>query len=96
VSTLHQIALVLGVFGVPLALLVAGRRIRRAPMQRQSAFWGAVIGHVVAAIASLGASLMPPIGWQSADTLRGALGVWGLLALPLLGAVFGAFTRSRD
>jgi hypothetical protein len=93
-STLHQIALLLGVFGVPLALLLAGRRLRRASIRRQSAFWGAMIGHIVACIVALTASLIPPIGWLSTDTVRGAAGVWALLALPLLGAMLGAFTRS--
>jgi hypothetical protein len=93
-STLHQIVLLVGVAGVPITLLVAGHRLRRESVRRQRAFWGAIVGHVVACVAALFASLSPPIGWLGTDLLRGALGVWGLVVLPLIGAAFGSFTRS--
>ena len=94
-STLHQLLLVIGLVGVPVALLGAGHRLRRASLRRQHAFWGALIGHLLAGAASLTASLAPPTGWQSTDLLRGALGVWALVALPLIGASIGTFTGSR-
>ncbi len=93
-NTLHQIVLVIGLAGVPIMLLVAGHRLRRASARRQRVFWGALVGHVVACCAALIASLVPPIGWLGTDLLRGAAGVWGLVVLPLIGVAFGSFTRS--
>jgi hypothetical protein len=89
-STLHQVVFVLGLFGVPLALLVAGHRIKRSPRSRQRAFWGGVMGHLVALVLAMYASLAPPIGWLPGDTLRGVLGVWSLVVLPLVGVLVGA------
>jgi hypothetical protein len=92
-STLHQTLLLVGLVGVPLALLMAGHRLRRGSARRRRAFWGALLGHLVACVAALAASLLPPTAWLATDTLRGAAGVWGLVALPLIGAGIGSFTR---
>ena len=94
-STLHQVVLILGLFGVPLALLIAGHRLKRTSQRRQYVFWGCVYGHLVALAVAMYASLSPPIGWLSSDIMRGALGVWGLVLLPLAGALAGA-ARSPD
>jgi hypothetical protein len=94
VSTLHQVIFVLGLFGVPLALLVAGHRLKRKSVRRQHAFWGAVLGHGIACGTALVASLVPPIGWLPTDVVRGAFGLWGLVALPLIGAGLGSLTQS--
>lgn len=95
-SGVQQLALVAGLFGVPLALLIAGHRFRRSSSRRRNMFWGALIGHVLGACLALIASVSPPIGWLSSDVFRGAIGVWGLLALPLVGATLGVITRSGD
>lgn len=89
-STLHQVVLVLGLFGVPLALLIAGHRIKRSTPRKQFVFWGGVWGHLLALALAMYASLSPPIGWLSSDLTRGALGVWSLVLLPLAGALLGA------
>lgn len=94
-SPLHATVLLAGLFGVPLALLVMGHRIRRAAPRRQRMFRGAIVGHGLAVILALYASLVPPIGWRADDLLRGVLGVWSLVLLPAVGAAFTLFT-SRD
>jgi hypothetical protein len=93
-SLLHQVALLAGLVGVPIALLIAGHRVRRSSHRRQRVFWGALVGHVIAGLVALVASVTPPLGWSDTDVVRGAAGVWGLLVLPLMGASIGAFTRS--
>ncbi len=93
-STLQQLVLIIGLAGVPLTLLMAGHRLRRESVRRQHAFWGALVGHVLACVVALVASLVPPIGWLGTDLLRGAGGVWGLVVLPLIGAGIGSLTRS--
>ncbi|MBL8981102.1 MAG: hypothetical protein JNL26_02905 [Gemmatimonadetes bacterium] len=89
-STLHQLLLVVGLFGVPVILLVVAHRIKRRPPRRQRAFWGGVIGHLVAVALAMYASLSPAIGWLPTDTTRGLLGVWSLIALPIVGSILGA------
>lgn len=91
-----QLALVLGLFGIPVALLMAGHRVRRTTRLHQRTFWGAVLGHCVAAVLALAASLVPPTGWTPGDLLRGGLGVWGLLVFPAAGALLARLTSPRD
>lgn len=95
-NSLQQAALLIGLFGVPIALLVFGNRIRRASRRRHRFFWGAVLGHCVASLLALGASLVPPSGWTSTDTVRAVLGVWTLIALPVIGALVAMATTPRD
>ncbi|MBK8250148.1 MAG: hypothetical protein IPK85_22570 [Gemmatimonadetes bacterium] len=95
-SVIHQLLLLVGLFGVPIALLVVGHRIKRESPARQRAFWGAVYGHVAAALLALYASLSPPTGWLPADTVRGALGLWSLVVFPLAGAFLGALRSSPE
>lgn len=89
------LAMLAGAFGVPLGLLWAGHRLRRRPPRWRRAFWGALLGHAVAVPLALGAAMLPPMEWAAADTLRGALGFWALLALPAAGALVGALTPAR-
>lgn len=90
-SPLNQLLLVLGLFIVPLCLLLLGHKVKRAAPRRQRVFWGALAGHVIAGVVALAVSLMPPIGWLPSDVLRGALGVWSLVLLPFAGALIAAF-----
>ncbi len=82
----------LGLFGVPLALLAWGRKVRRLDPRRRRAFWGAVIGHCVAAVFALSLGMIPPEAWTEQETVRGFFGLWGLLLLPLAGGLAGALT----
>jgi hypothetical protein len=95
-STPHQVILLLGLFGVPLALLITGHRLKRGSWRRQHAFWGGVAGHLIALVLATWASLVPPIGWQDHDVVRGALGVWSLVVLPIVGATIGAVRSPRE
>lgn len=89
-------AMLLGVFVVPAALLWLGHRLRRRSPRARAVFWGAVIGHI-AAMACAHVALMPPEEWGPGDHLRGALGLWSFLVLPVLGGVIGLMrARSRN
>lgn len=83
-------ALLAGAFGVPLVLLWVGHRLRRRAARVRGAFWGAFTGHLLAIPLATLAAMMPPAEWAPGDVLRGALGFWALLLLPLLGAGVGA------
>jgi len=88
--TLQLILLLAGLFVVPAVLLSVGHRLRRRSARVQSAFWGAILAHIVASLAVVVFSMIPPEGWQSTDTMRGAIGLWSLLVAPAVGAAIGA------
>jgi len=84
------VALVLGLFGVPIALLMYGHKLQRRTPRERGAFWGALVGHCVAATLALVMGMIPPEAWTSEETVRGVAGLWGLLLLPMAGGVVGA------
>ena len=90
------IAFLLGLFGVPIALLFYGHRLRRRPERQRRAFWGAIIGHCIAGTLAVTLGMIPPVAWTSEDTARGFAGLWSLLVLPVGGAVVGAMWPGRQ
>jgi amino acid transporter len=93
--SLGVMAMLAGVFVVPVVLLVLGHRLRRREARWQRAFWGALIAHVVMAPIALVAAMSPAAEWAPTDTLRGALGFWSLLVVPAIGGMIGALVRRR-
>lgn len=89
------LALLGGLFGVPVVLLAYGHRFRQHTSRGRRAWWGALIGYGCAACIALAAGLFPPQAWTASDDLRGAAGLWSLLVLPLLGAVVARLTHER-
>ena len=88
--TAGRLALLLGLFGVPAALLWAGHRMRRRSPRWHAAFWGALVAHLLAAVVATIASLVPPEDWRPDDVWRGIFGFWTLLVAPVVGAAVGA------
>jgi hypothetical protein len=87
------LALLAGLFLVPLLLLALGHRLRdRSPRQR-AIFWGGVIGHSAAALVAIAAMHWPPVLWTT-DT-RAALVFFTMLAGGVLGAGVGALRGRR-
>lgn len=84
----------LGLVGVPLLLLYAGRGFRQFDARQRGAFRGAVIGYSVASTAILLWLLVPPFVWPPASfAVRIGL-AGGLLIGPALGAVIGVVRPS--
>lgn len=81
-----------GLFGVPLALLWWGHRVRRMSRPAQRAFWGAIIGHCVAGLAASIFGMFPPEAWSEGDAVRGFFGFFSLLAFPVGGGLIGYVT----
>jgi hypothetical protein len=81
--------MLLGVFGVPAALLWAGHRMRRRSRAWHNAFWGAIVGHLTAIVIGLVAAMTPPQQWGTGDLWRGVFGFWSFLLFPAIGAMFG-------
>jgi hypothetical protein len=88
--TAGRLALLLGLFGVPAALLWAGHRLRRRSPRWHGAFWGALLAHLIAAVVATVASMVPPEEWRPEDVWRGIFGFWTLLVAPVVGAAAGA------
>lgn len=90
------LALLAGLFVVPVVLLWLGHRLRRRPARLRGAFWGGVIGYGIASVAALVAGMYPPAEWSDGDVVRGLLGFWLLLIAPLVGAVLGAVSAREE
>lgn len=85
-------AFLLGLFGVPIALLVFGKRLRRRSERTQRAFWGGVLGHLAAVVVANAAGLITSEAWSSEDQMRGFAGYWALFIFPAAGALLGGLT----
>jgi len=92
--TIGTMAMLLGVFGVPIALLWSGHKLRRRSRLWYHAWWGALAGHLTALIIGVIAAMLPPEEWAASDRLRGLFGLWSFLLLPIVGALAG-WTRIR-
>lgn len=75
----ERAALLLGLFGAPVALLWLGHRLRdRSPRQR-GAFWGGAAGHTAAIALTLIVALTPPIWWHEGGFWRDFAVHWSML-----------------
>ena len=90
-----RIALLLGLFAVPVFLLWAGHHWRYRSAAVRGAFWGGLIAHTVAALLATVAGVYKPAEWAATDTWRGFLGLWSMLALFAVGAAVGAVIGVR-
>lgn len=90
----HSAVFLLGLFGIPAALLYLGHHLRKRSHLRSRIFWGGVFGYLIGAVLALAAAVVPPEQWSSGNALRGFFGLWGLLAFPLIGALIG-FLNAR-
>jgi hypothetical protein len=88
--SINFVVLILGLFGIPIALLAYGHRLRKRGSRGQNAFWGAIIGHCVAGTIAVIIGMMPPEQWTAEETTRGFFGMWSLLLLPAAGALIAA------
>ena len=89
-------AMLLGVFVVPGALVWLGHRLRRRPAPVRGAFWGALVGHVIALVVGLAFGMTPPEEWAPDDRVRGAFALWSFLVLPILGGAIGWMRRRGE
>lgn len=83
------LALLAGLFVIPVFLLYLGHRLRRRSRRARAVFWGALFGHTVAGLMAVVYSMIPPEAWTSSDVTRGFFGFYGMLAGGLLGALVG-------
>ena len=89
-----RLALLLGLFVVPLALLALGHRLRDHGARHRAAFWGGVIGHTIAMVVSITALHYPPVLWSSQT--RVLIAFWLMLLGGVAGVVAGALLGARS
>ena len=92
--SLDFVVFLVGLFGVPIALLSLGHRLRRRSPRARAMFRGAIFGHCIAGTLAVVWGMIPPEAWEPTETARGFAGLWSLLLLPVAGAVVFA-ARSR-
>jgi hypothetical protein len=88
--TLNQIALLIGLFVIPLTVLWLGHKLRRRPPRQRGAFWGSLVGYLVSGLVAVIMAVCPPEMWAPGDTMRAALGLWSMVVLPIVGGAIGA------
>ena len=94
--SLGTFALLVGLFVVPLGLLALGHRLRRRTRAQRAIFWGGLTGYLAGSLGALWVGMVPAAEWSGADTIRGLLGYWGLIAGPTLGALAALVFRGRE
>lgn len=90
-----MIAMLIGLFGIPSALLWAGHHLRRKSRGVRGAFWGGLAGHTVAALTAMFYSMVPPEAWTASDTQRGFAGFYLMMLGALIGAALGVMLAGR-
>jgi MFS family permease len=90
---LDQIALLVGLFAVPLLALRIGNRFRDQTPSRRRIFWGAVLGHSFGMMVTVCAALFPPIWWEGGTVLRDYLVHWSMLIGSIVGVVAARLGR---
>ena len=87
--SIHILVFIVGLFIVPLALLVVAHKLRRRSPRTRTAFWGAILGHIIAAVVATTWGMIPAETLTPQETARGAASLWTLLVFPLAGAAIG-------
>ena len=90
------LALLAGLFVIPLAFLTLGHRWRRRGPRARAAFWGGLTGYLLASCVALVVGMSPAAEWSAGDTLRGALGFWSLLLAPALGVAVALLLAGNE
>ena len=95
--SIGTVALLAGLFVIPMILLYMGHRMRRRSRRWRLTFWGALFGHTIAACFALWYSMVPPELWISGDFSRGLFGFYGMLLGGFLGGLVGmALSLKKD
>lgn len=92
--SLPMLALLAGLFVVPVGLLWMGHRLRRRTPAWRGAFWGAVAGHVLGMLVSVAAMHVPAVLWGDGGW-RTMLVHWAMLLGAVLGGVVGWMMGAR-
>lgn len=93
--TIHHVALLLGMFGIPLVALMIGFKFRKRTTRTRAIFWGAILGHGIATVVASVAAIWPPRALGPGDDARGVLILWTLLLGGLIGIAVALLVSNR-
>ena len=88
---LDSIALLLGMFCLPVFLMFLGHRLRGRSSTHKRRFWGGVVGYVFGMGVAISAMILPPVWWVDGGALRPFLVHWAMVLGGLLGVITGPF-----
>lgn len=91
----ERVALLAGLFAVPVLLLWLGHRLRDRTARQQGAFWGGVTGHAVGLTVTLVAAVKPAVWWAGGPFLRDFAVHWTPMLLAIGGLAIGALLSRR-
>lgn len=89
------IALLAGLFVVPILLLATGHRLRRRDAPTRYRFWGGVLGYIVGLLVATAAMLAPPVWWQGGGVVRELFVYWAMTAGFVAGIAVGSVLGAR-
>ena len=92
--TIHHLALLLGLFGIPVLALAIGFKFRKQGPRARAIFWGAIIGHTLATVLASVAAIWPPRVPGPEDDVRSAMILWLLLLGGIAGALIALARRA--
>ena len=84
---IDRIALLIGLFGVPVLLLMVAHGIRKLSETAKLRFWGGLIGHIGGLSFAVLSMMMPPVLWN--DALRTAAVHWAMIVGFVVGGLLG-------
>lgn len=93
--TAGMTALLAGLFLAPAALLWLGQRFRQRTPRWRRVFWGAVTGHTLGMLATVGAAHYPPVSWGGGPPAREVVLFWSMPAGALAGAAVAWLLAGR-
>lgn len=87
---LARLALLAGLFILPVVLLTLGHGMRDRSTRTKRLFWGGVIGHAVGIIVTMVVMMSPPVWWADAESVRTFAVHWAMVVGCAVGVAGGA------
>ena len=91
--TVEAIALLGGLFIVPLILLAVGKKFRTRSPRVRRAFWYVVIAHTLGALSAIIAMMIPPLHWEGGSITRIAIVYSSMLAASIVAATISLMIK---
>jgi hypothetical protein len=74
-----RLALLAGLFILPVVLLTLGHRMRDRSARTKRLFWGGVIGHAIGIVVTMVVMMSPPVWWADTESVRTFAVHWAMV-----------------